>query len=256
MERQLSVTSEEPLSADEWRALISQHPARARRRYCHQVRLVGDERPDLLPSIRAYQRLTGRDPDQFIPMAFIRARQHLERRASDTPAQRAEWLDVQIWGGPLPDADPYASFAGPASLYRAVVLGLRLLEAAAIDLGPEQLFHAPPAAQVDARAIWAAPAPASPDRRGQLRRAWQQSVYKLAVVIEELFVPDPAAPALEQPGQLLPYPDVREWRALILRDPAGARRLIHDLERQRAGQPAEPFNLAESLAAFHQALGG
>jgi hypothetical protein len=255
MERQAYVHAEEPLIAEAWRSLMAENPARARRRYCHQVKLAGDDRPDLLRSIHSFQDLTRREPEQFLPLAFIRARQYLERRAIDTPEQRAAWFEDQICGGELPPGDRYAEFAGPAHLFAAVMLSLRMLEQQAEDLGPEQLFRVPPPSEANNSAsIWEpeqrqVPDPAIEARVG-LQRAWRQVVYKLAIVLEELYIPDPPV-GLGYPGQLAPYPDAEEWRALLVRDPAGARRYWRELDLlQSAAGIAVAFNLGESLAAF------
>lgn len=258
MEHQVYVPAEEPIAAEAWRSLMVRNPARARRRYCHQVKLVGDDRPDLLRSIHCFQQLTRREPEQFLPLAFIRARQYLERRAVDSPQQRAAWFEEQVAGGELPFSDRYAEFAGPAHLFAAVVLRLRMIEQQAEDLAPEQLFRVPPSSEAsDSTSIWEPEQRQVPDPAIEAcisaQRAWRQAVYKLAIVLEELYIPDPPAGGF-YPGQLAPYPDAEEWCTLLLRDPAAARRYWRELDLlQSAAGIAVAFNLGESLAAFQVA---
>src|SRR5258706_12212418 len=68
-----SLAVEPVCTADIWQTYLSLDPARARRRYCHQVKLVMASSPwlrqaqRLSPSVAQFQKLARRQPEHFLP---------------------------------------------------------------------------------------------------------------------------------------------------------------------------------------------
>ena len=238
-------SSAEPgLTTDEWRVLLNLDPERARRRYCHQVRLVILGLSELHSSVSEFQRLTQRHPENFYAQAYPLARRYIEPMSASQRSQEDQWLWRQITTQPYEPTNPYTSFAGPRVLVSSVIKDLAFLSSQA-DAWRMSLPTRPPRKSASTLS--------DAKGRARVRAAWHTNVWLLAVAVEEAQLPDTlplVRSSLDQPSVLAPYPDEADWHALLISGRSAAIQRLRELHLERAKTGTiHCFNLGESIAA-------
>lgn len=248
MNTDTALLTEHPLTQEDWSNLLAQDPIRALRRYHYQVSRCFQSSFSLFHSLQAFQQVTGRSPQQFLPKA-----QDLLPQAIDVPSTQA-WSSIS--SSTTTTTNHYLNFVSPYTIFSSILTNASILRWQAQE-------SAMPEFPATARRIRARLRTLSPryisrilsgaKNRARLRAAWQDEIARLAIVLEETTRSDAMreVASAEFHSSLAPYPNEQEWLNLWNSNQQTARQQFFKIKQAQAqiGLSAA-FELGESAAAF------